>query len=35
MQTAIQQALTGTKSPADALKEAAAKVAPILARVPL
>jgi multiple sugar transport system substrate-binding protein len=35
MQTAIQQALTGAKSPADALREAAAKVDPILAKTPL
>ena len=35
MQTAIQQALTGARSPADALKDAAAKIQPILAKVPL
>jgi multiple sugar transport system substrate-binding protein len=35
MQTALQQAVTGARPPADALKDAAAKVAPILAKVPL
>ena len=35
MQVAIQQALTGAKTPAAALKEAAAKVQPILAKTPL
>jgi multiple sugar transport system substrate-binding protein len=35
MQVAIQQALTGAKPPAEALKEAAAKVQPILAKTPL
>jgi multiple sugar transport system substrate-binding protein len=35
MQTAIQQALTGARSPADALREAVAKVNPILAKTPL
>jgi hypothetical protein len=35
MQVAIQQALTGAKSPAEALREAAQKVQPILAKTPL
>jgi multiple sugar transport system substrate-binding protein len=35
IQVAIQQALTGAKTPAEALKEAAAKVQPILAKTPL
>jgi len=35
IQTAIQEALTGTKPAAQALKEAAAKIQPILARTPL
>ncbi len=35
MQTALQQAITGAKPPADALKEAAAKIKPILDKVPL
>jgi multiple sugar transport system substrate-binding protein len=35
MQMAIQQAITGAKPPAEALKEAAAKIQPILAKVPL
>ena len=35
MQTALQQAVTGARPPADALKDAAAKIAPILAKVPL
>lgn len=35
MQTAIQEAITGAKAPADALKEAAAKIQPILTKVPL
>ena len=34
MQTAIQQALTGAKPPAEALQEAARKIQPILAKVP-
>jgi multiple sugar transport system substrate-binding protein len=35
IQIAIQEALTGTKPAAQALKDAAAKIAPILARTPL
>lgn len=35
MQTALQQAVTGARPPADALKDAAAKITPILAKVPL
>jgi multiple sugar transport system substrate-binding protein len=35
MQVALQQAITGAKPPAEVLKEAAAKVNPILAKVPL
>jgi multiple sugar transport system substrate-binding protein len=35
LQTAIQQALTGTSSPHAAMQQAAAKVAPILAKTPL
>lgn len=35
MQVAIQQAITGAKTPAAALKEAAAKVQPILDKTPL
>src|SRR5437764_9908768 len=35
IQTAIQEALTGTKPAAQALQEAAAKIKPILAKTPL
>ena len=35
IQTALQQAITGEKSPAEALKEAAAKIEPILEKVRL
>jgi multiple sugar transport system substrate-binding protein len=35
IQVAIQEALTGARSAADALKDAAAKVKPILAKTPL
>ena len=35
LQTAIQQALTGTAPPHAAMQQAAAKVAPILAKTPL
>jgi multiple sugar transport system substrate-binding protein len=35
MQTALQQAVTGARPAADALQDAAAKIAPILAKVPL
>ena len=35
MQTALQQAVTGARPPADALKDAAARISPILAKVPL
>lgn len=35
LQTAIQEALTGTKTPKDALAGAAAKIEPILAKTPL
>jgi multiple sugar transport system substrate-binding protein len=34
IQTAIQESLTGSKPPAQAMKEAAAKVNPILAKTP-
>ena len=35
IQIAIQESLTGVKPPAQAMKEAAAKVQPILAKQPL
>ena len=35
IQIAIQESLTGAKPPAQAMKEAAAKVKPILAKTPL
>lgn len=35
LQMAIQEAITGTKTPKDALGEAAAKIEPILANIPL
>jgi multiple sugar transport system substrate-binding protein len=35
IQVAIQEALTGARPPADALRDAAAKVKPILAKTPL
>ena len=35
IQIAIQEALTGAKPPADALRDAAAKIKPVLDRTPL
>jgi multiple sugar transport system substrate-binding protein len=35
MQTAIQEAITGKRSAADALADAAKKIQPVLAKTPL